>query len=75
MEVLDFILNNFISIFLISLYNKNSLVFFHFQCDRFMVPYELGRLSPSFPTYVPLLAFSRTCIMNSEEVSVTFVIN
>lgn len=32
-----------------------------------MVPYDLGRLSPSFPTYVPLLAFSRTCIMNSEE--------
>ncbi|XP_054715745.1 Krueppel-like factor 7 isoform X2 [Uloborus diversus] len=38
-------------------------------CDRFMVPYDFGRSSPAFPTYVPLLRFPPvTCIMNSEEV-------
>ncbi|KAG8190934.1 hypothetical protein JTE90_002541 [Oedothorax gibbosus] len=36
-------------------------------CDRFMVPYEFGRISPTFPSYVPLLRIPTSCsIMNSE---------
>ncbi|XP_015924033.1 Krueppel-like factor 7 isoform X2 [Parasteatoda tepidariorum] len=32
-----------------------------------MVPYDFGRLSPSFPTYVPVLRLPPTCIMNPEK--------
>ncbi|GFY46525.1 krueppel-like factor 12 [Trichonephila inaurata madagascariensis] len=33
-------------------------------CDRFMVPYEISRLSP---TFVPLLGLPSACVMNSER--------
>ncbi|KAF8794195.1 Krueppel-like factor 12 like protein [Argiope bruennichi] len=33
-------------------------------CDRFMVPYEISRLSP---TFVPLLGLPSACIMNTER--------